>query len=113
MSESGAERRVDVRKPFRSPAFLAVPGRPPASVRTVDISSGGVGILSADNPPPKTVCTVRLALPVKGRGTVVFDVQARVAHSIYSSKGGGFQIGLQFTQLTPDLAAAIVGYLDP
>lgn len=111
VSDAGAERRVDARKPFRSTAYLALPGRPPSTVRTVDLSAGGVGIIAADNPPPKSACMVRLMLPVKGQGPKAFDVQARVAHSVYSSKGGGFLIGLQFTSLGPDVAAAVIDFL--
>jgi c-di-GMP-binding flagellar brake protein YcgR len=80
-------------------------------VRTTDISAEGLGIVAAANPKSGTRLKVRVTLPTRPTGTTTFEASARVVHSILAGGADGFKIGLQFSDLTPEIAATIRKYL--
>lgn len=105
------ERRQRQRVALRGTAYLALTGHQPVEVRTVDISIDGVGVVGSANPPAGLTCLIRLAIPVKPRGSTPIEVEAKVTHSVFSQGGGGFLIGLQFVGLSPTATSAIKQFL--
>ena len=107
----GTERREHERKPLRASGQLLLPNRAPMEVRTVDLSLGGMGVVVPANLAPKLACLVRVALPLKPKGSALMEAQATVAHSVLSGNQAGFLVGLQFTSVSAASAAAIKHFL--
>ncbi len=95
---------------MRVAAELVFPNIAPIHVRLLDVGEGGVGVLTAVNPPPRLRCTVRFAIPAIG-GVVAVEAQVCVVHSVLSGSLGGFVVGLQFTQIAPQAQEAILKFL--
>ena len=108
---SGAERRVQPRRVLRVQAELHIAGRPPMSVRTMDISEGGLSVLCLVSLPAHTECVVHLPLPVPPSGRKPLKLRAIVLYSILSSGGGGFQLGMSTPNLDDATRAAILLYI--
>jgi hypothetical protein len=106
------EKRQHERRILRTNATLLLPGHPGFEVRTADISIGGLGIVAAANPPPGLICRVVLTLPNSSGGARQVEVTGKVAHSVYSSRSGGFQIGMVLLNLDSAATSAIVDYLN-
>lgn len=106
------EKRQHERRILRTNATLLLPGHPGFEVRTADISIGGLGIVAAANPPPGLICRVVLTLPNSSGGARQVEVTGKVAHSVYSSRSGGFQIGMVLLNLDAAATSAIVDYLN-
>jgi hypothetical protein len=51
-------------------------------------------------------------LPNSTEGACRLEVTAKVAHSVYSSRSGGFQIGMVLLNLDSAATSAIVDYLN-
>lgn len=109
---AGKEKRQHERRILRTDATLQLPGQPGFQVRTSDISMGGLGIVAAANPPPGLVCRLSLVLPSSDGGGVRIEVTAKVAHSVYGSRSGGFQIGMVLLNVSAAANSAIVDYLN-
>jgi c-di-GMP-binding flagellar brake protein YcgR len=105
------ERRQYERKHLRTSGQLFVAGRPPMEVRTIDLSLGGLALAAPMDVPAKTLCVVRVVLPLKPKGNVLLEARARVVHSVLSSAQAGFSIGLQFTDVSAATAAALNQFL--
>jgi len=108
----GLEERQHVRRVLRTMAQLIVAGSPPFQVRTLDISAGGMAILTTVQPPRGLNCTVQLSLPQTGREPVAMALPVTVAHSIFSSGKEGVKVGLSFNALPPDAAAMVQRFVD-
>lgn len=107
-----ANRREHERKLFRSKGHLILFGEAVREVRTFDLSIAGVGVIASSNLQPETPCLVRLVIPVKTGGSNLFEIPARVIHAVFSSGEDGFKVGLRFVSLTPEMAQAILRYLN-
>lgn len=103
-------RRRSDRKVLRTQAYVSLPGHPPFTVRTLDISSGGMAIVASANPKPGTSFTIQFTIPVKPKGGAPFTATAKVVHSVFSSGEDGFKVGLAFTNLDPPSASAILQF---
>ncbi len=108
----GQELRLHARRVLRTTAQLMVPGSPPFSVRTIDISAGGLAIVTTVQPPKGLHCTVLLSLPQTGREPVAMALRVIVAHSIFSSGEEGVKIGLSFNALAPEAVAMVQRFVD-
>lgn len=108
----GQELRQHARRVLRSTAQLIVAGSPPFQVRTLDISAGGMAILTTVQPPRGLNCTVLLSLPQAGREPVPVELPVTVAHSIFARGEEGVKVGLSFNGLTPDKVAMIQKFVD-
>ncbi|MEP7138639.1 MAG: PilZ domain-containing protein [Caldimonas sp.] len=106
----GAERRADPRKPLRANAELLIGGEHIA-VRTLDISTSGIGISTSVNPRSGQTVSLLLAPSATPRGRNFVTVPVTVVHSVLSRGEGGFKVGLRFAELPPAALAAIRGYL--
>ena len=107
---AGADRRVDERKPYRSPA-AAIAGGQEFPVRTLDISRSGLSIAAAINPPAGLRFRLRIRLDRQPQGAVVMETEVQVMHSVLARQDSGFRIGLRFTNASPDLLRAIANYM--
>lgn len=108
----GLEQRQHARRLLRTTAQLIVAGSPPFAVRTVDISAGGMAIVTTVQPPRGLNCTVLLSLPQTGREPVPLALPVTVAHSIFSSGEEGVKVGLSFNALPPEAAALVQRFVD-
>jgi c-di-GMP-binding flagellar brake protein YcgR len=108
---SGADRRKFRRTPFRSHAELFVPKHEPMKVRTVDLSSGGVGIVGSLNLPPGVVCEIHLHFRRVPYGMDDIVMQTRTAYCVLSGKEQGFLMGLQFIEPSPQAQSAVDRYI--
>ncbi len=108
-----AERRTAERKSLRTRATLLLGQTQAFEVRTLDLATGGMGIVAQANPRPGTLLVIRFQLPIKPVGCAPVEARAKVVHSVYSASEQGFKIGLAFIELRPDMAAAVLRYLQP
>ena len=106
----GSERRADPRKALRANAELLVEGRR-LEVRTMDISTSGLGIAASFNPRVDQTFSIFLAPADSPRGTVRIEMPVTVVHSILTQAEGGFKVGLRFGQLSPAARDAVKKYL--
>lgn len=102
MSEAAAkvgskEKRVDIRKSFSKSGLVIFNEAPQTTMETLNISVSGVSIVSPIHPQIKSICWVRLKIPVTPEKDQTFDVKATVSHSIFCNAKGGFQVGLLFS----------------
>jgi c-di-GMP-binding flagellar brake protein YcgR len=100
------DRRAAARKPLHTRAVVRLAGRA-FEVRTFDISSGGIGIYAEINPKIGMVVELQCTLLTRTKGPQPVQTMAKVSHSVYSSDGRGFKVGLTFVELDPPSAQAI------
>ena len=105
------ERRGAPRKLLRVAATVEIEGRSAMTVRTVEVSSTGVGLSCPINLPLGTRCRVSFAIPLAGNRIEVQGQQATVMNSVLSQHDGGFRLGCQFSGLPPALAARLQAYV--
>jgi hypothetical protein len=108
------EQRAHDRRPLRIQVQLLLPGRPPLVMRTTDISVSGIGLLSNATPPEGLRVMLRIPMPNRRAPTApptVFDVQAQVRHSVFSSREDAYRVGLMFVQPSDKLLVAIGNYI--
>lgn len=106
------DKRQHERLAMRSSALLVLPNRVPLAVRTFDISTVGIGLVAATNPPERLGVQLRVQVPQRPLGYKEIDVQARVVHSVYSRREDGFRIGLVFLKPSSQALSVIVDYLN-
>ncbi len=96
------ERREQMRRTFRRNATLLLPAGVEVTVRTLDISLGGLGIVAAANPPNGLVCGIRLPLTGRRGEPVALELRVRATQGVFSAADHGFKVGLAF--VAPDAA---------
>jgi hypothetical protein len=107
--ESG--RRPGVRKLLRRPADLVLPDRKTVEVRLHDLRMDGVAVVAPVNLRQAFLCEVKFRLPWSRGGHGAVAARAKVAHSILSSRQGGFLIGLDFIDIDEGSLGAISRYM--
>ena len=107
-----SERRTEYRKPLRTRVNLAFSDRRPADGRAFDVAAGGMGVVLDVNLPIGTMCSVSFSLLFKDGHSVAGKTNAKVAYCVLSGKEHGFKIGLQFTNISEQLATSVVRYLE-
>ena len=108
------EQRAHDRRPLRTQVELLLPGRPPLAMRTTDISLSGIGLLASANPPMGLRVGLRLKLANPRSASApptLFELQAVVRHSVFSSSEGAYRIGMQFVQPSDKLLVTIGNYI--
>ncbi|WP_298234990.1 PilZ domain-containing protein [uncultured Azohydromonas sp.] len=108
---AGADRRKFKRTLYRSHARLLLPDLDAIEVRTVDISSGGVGIVSPLNLLPGTPCEIHLRFRKIPIGMENVAMQAQVAYCVLSGREQGFLSGIQFVEPSREALKAIDRYI--
>jgi c-di-GMP-binding flagellar brake protein YcgR len=106
----GSERRGDPRRALRANAELLVAGGK-LEVRTLDISTSGIGIAASINPRVNQTFSILLAPVEDPRGTARIEMAVSVVHSILTQAEGEFKIGLRFGQLSPAALELVKKYL--
>lgn len=107
----GPERRVEDRKVFRGPGQLLLPTREVLSVRTLDLSLGGIGLVAPSNLPRDAMCEVKFRSPIVSDRLETLLARGRVAYSVLSGKENGFLVGLQFVDVAPGVLALLRRFL--
>ena len=107
----GAERRRSKRTLYRSHAKLLLPGHDAIEVRTVDVSSGGVGVVSPLNLLPGLPCEIHLHFRKIPIGMENIAVRSRIAYCVLSGKEQGFLIGVQFVEPPQEALQVIDRYI--
>jgi hypothetical protein len=99
------QRRQSIRHLLRTRAVLRLAGRPPASIRVLDASTGGLGI-EHDEPlgPPGSQGQIDMALP-DGAASIRMTLRVELKYSIF--KGSAMTSGLAFVALTLEQSAAL------
>jgi len=105
------ERRRQARRSLKGAARVMLPTGQAFEVRTTDISVEGIGIVAAANPRSGTTFTIQVTLPTRPTGATTFEAKAKVVHSILAGEEDGFKIGLTFSDITPEIEAAIQKYV--
>lgn len=108
----GEERRVFERKTLRGPARIVLSGMPTTIVRVLDISLGGMGVVSDSNIPVKKSFQIEFNILVRKKNTIAgIRAAAVVTHVAFSNDEGGFKVGLQFIGLTELQKQLIIQYI--
>ena len=102
-----SNRRLSSRAALRSPATVVLPGGQEREVRMWDLANDGASLLSARPIPQGSSVELRLTLPGAAAPIVA---GARVVYSSYLNPGE-FKIGLAFTRVDDDGAAAIAAFM--
>lgn len=102
MQDQGIESRVHHRHPLRTRGHLLFSGHEPVPVRTLDISVGGLCIVSELTLPVKIQGAIALSLPAGNGRFELQNINIQVMHSIFCNREDGFKVGLLF--LKPTLA---------
>ncbi|MDZ5458272.1 PilZ domain-containing protein [Azohydromonas lata] len=95
-ANASVDRREAERKRFRALAELRLPNQQVVPVRAFDISADGIGVVSPLNIRLETLCQIKVRTPILDAGIEVFQLRARVTHSVLSAKEAGFMLGLDF-----------------
>ena len=102
-------RRLSARTALRSAATVLLPGGQTRDVRMWDLAHDGASLLSARPIPQGSSLELHLDVPT-GSTAVPLTAAARVVYSSYLGPGE-FKIGLVFTRLNDDGAAAIDAFM--
>jgi len=104
------ERRAAVRKALHVRARLSAAGKS-VEVRTFDISRSGLGIYAEFNPRAGLEVEVALSLAVPGKELQAFQARARITHSVFTSDGRGFKLGMEFVHVDAPSLQALSAFL--
>jgi len=102
---SGSERRLYARKPLRTRGFLAEKGSTALEVQTIDLSVGGMCIVTPNQLMVGNEYIISVDLLSNGKNRRV-AATIEVAYSLGNSKDG-FKSGLRFVDID-DASAAVV-----
>ena len=105
-----SNRRLSARTALRAPASVALPGGQTREVRLWDLAHDGASLQSPRPIPQGSSIELRFELPVPGGGSAAIAAAARVVYSSYVAPND-FKIGLAFTRLGDDAAAAIAAFM--
>ena len=108
---SGSERRLYPRRILRCTADVRASPAETFRARTLDISPGGMAIITEHNPRVGQKLALRLPLPVRPKGMVAIEVLSEVLHSFLALNEGGFKVGLRFVGVEAAAASAINQFL--
>ena len=111
LNTSPSDRRAHRRYPFRVSGAMKLPGGRVVTFRTLDLGSGGAGVVCDVNVQVGTQIVLRMMLPARPAGSSPFEASALVANCTFSANDGGFRIGLDFGELEPQAASALRGAL--
>lgn len=95
-ANANTDRRQGERKRFRALAEMRLPNQQVLHVRAFDISVGGIGVVSPLNVRLETLCEIKVRTPLFDAGINIFQLRARVTHSVLSATEAGFMLGLEF-----------------
>ena len=106
-----AERRHHQRVAFNSSATLQTIGAKPISVRTRNISVGGISVFVSHDLATDTRCKIYVSIPDGKNDPVAVELLARVVNSDFNRIEGAFMLGCEFINLTANVAAIIARFM--
>ncbi len=107
MQEHGVQNRVHARHPLRTRGTLFFTGNQPIQIRTLDVSLGGVCLVSDIAIPAKIIGQLDINFPI-GKGQFeMMQVNIQIMHSIFCNKEDGFKVGILFVKPPSNLMAAV------
>ena len=104
IGHAGTGQRQLVRKALRSRGVLVLDGQS-FQFDTIDISTGGICVLSARQLVTGQSCQVAFSLSVNGRK---YDIVAKIKVSYCICGRDGFRVGMQFVELTDKAATSAI-----
>ena len=104
-----SNRRLSARTALRSAATVVLPGGQAREVRMWDLAHDGASLLSPKPIPQGSSVELRVELPGAGAPNAV-AASGRVVYSSYLAPGE-FKIGMVFTKLDDEGAAAIAAFM--
>ena len=104
------ERRGAVRKALHVRARLTSAGKS-VEVRTFDISRSGLGIYAEFNPRAGLEVEVSCSLSKPGKDPQAFQARAKITHSVFTSDGRGFKLGMEFMHIDAASLQALSWFL--
>lgn len=102
------EQRQSARKVLKVKAVVAMEGMAPATGRTLDVSSDGVSVTTANPLKAGQSGQVSFELFIDGKATVI-ATRSKVSYCIFSN--GEFKIGFQFINLDLSAMAVLARFL--
>ena len=106
------DRRQFERKTMRGPARLTVSGKPPKVVRMLDISEGGICVVSDTNISAREVVKLEFNMLIRKSGAYTgLVLNAVVTYNAFSNEESGFKLGLQFGGLKDSQRLLILQYI--
>jgi len=108
---TGRERRQHERRILRTLAQLVFKDHAPVTVRTLDISTGGLGFVTDANPPLGLVLQLKLRIPRRPEGFDEHLVSGQVTHCAYCRQEGGFKVGLAFVQPSASFQSCVQAFM--
>lgn len=112
-AEVVVNRRDAERRALRRMAVLLFPGGQQFEVRTVDISTSGIGIVVPANPPIRLVCRIRFSVPVGEKSQATLELKGQVTDSVYMAAEAGFKVGLRFLEIERSQLKTIGDFVRP
>lgn len=106
-----AGRRRHARRATRCAARLALGGGHSLDVRIIDISEGGLGLVSQRPLPLGSHFVLRWALPDADGEPQAVQATACVTHSVLSGALAGFRVGVRFVQVDGPVSRLIRQYV--
>jgi len=103
--QASREGRSEERKIFRTSGTLFQRGHAPLPIKTLDISTMGIGVMSPEAVREGTTCGIDFS-GFAGDRKLHVQVMARVVYCICVGTTG-FRLGFQFTDVPPDMRVAI------
>ncbi len=108
----GMERRQHKRRALRTTAHVMLPDQQFLEVYTVDISAGGLAVVTDLNPRAGTRFYIRVNLPGRSGRNTVLEASVEVTNSIFGTVEQGFKVGLRFLKLEPAALLAVIQYVE-
>lgn len=105
----GEEQRLQERKILRTKALLRMDGMEQFLVKTMDISTAGVGVACPKLLQQGQVGQIAFEMYFNGRNYKVAS-RVKVMYCIYNSSDG-FKVGMQFINLDMSSASAITKFM--
>lgn len=107
MQDNGIENRAHMRRPLRTRGTLLFAGNQPLPIRTLDVSAGGLCLVSEIAIPAKITGLLEVNVPVGNGHFEKMQVNIQVMYSIFCNKEDGFKVGVFFIKPPANLIAAI------
>ena len=104
-----SDRRAHDRHAIRTAAQISLPDGRLLPARLLDVGEGGAGVVCDLNLPVGTTLGLRMKLPARPSGSVVFEASAVVRNCTLSSSDDGFRLGLEFESLSAAAMEALKG----
>jgi len=107
MQDNSVEKRANMRHALRTRGTLFFTGNQPIPIRTLEISLGGMSVVSEISIPVKIMGQLEINVPVGKGNFEKMQVNIQIMHCIFCNKEDGFKIGLVFIKPPANLTTAI------